>query len=334
MVGVLCGLDKTEEIAIYCQEKAKRLKKIFKVESTPSESTMNRVLNMVNGSAVTEIIIEIMRESAAEMGKIVAVNGKTIRRTAKKGKKNSAMQIITAYLTQSGVVLGQEMIGEKTNEIPVFQAMLGYIEVRGKTITADSLHCQTATCREIMAKKGNYVIGLKQNQKTFYEEVKVYIDDPANSEGIEIYSGKIEKNRDRIERRECYKIKDVRWLSMYKEWSGLKSAFAVKRTTITKEKTTEETGYYITSLESEAQELMKIVRDHWKIESMHWMLDVVFTEDECKLLSRDGQKSMNIFRKFALLLHRQYMAASDYKSSLKSHMFKSLLDDDLLLALF
>jgi len=333
MVGVLCGLDKTEEIALYCQKKAKRLKKIFKVERVASESTMNRVMNMVNGSAVTEIIIEIMRECAREMGEIVAVDGKAIRSTAKKGKKSRALQIITAYLTQSGVILGQEMLEEKTNEIPVFQAMLGYMDIKGKIITADSLHCQRETCKQIIEHKGNYVIGLKKNQKTMYEEIELFINDAINGDEIEIYEGKIEKNGSRIEKRVCYKIKDVSWLSMYAEWVGLKSVFAVKRTTITKEATTEETNYYITSLNDEPQKLLNIVREHWKIESMHWMLDVVFSEDECRILSKNGQKTLNIFRKFALLLHKQYMANNDVKSSVKSHMFRCLLDDDLLLAL-
>jgi len=333
MVGVLCGLDKTEEIALYCKKKTKRLKKMFKIESVASESTINRVLNMVNGSAVTEIIIEIMRDCATEMGEIIAVDGKAIRSTAEKGKKSNALQIITAYLTQSGVVLGQEMIGEKTNEIPVFQAMLGYMDIKGKIITADSLHCQTKTCKEIIEHNGNYVIGLKKNQKTFYEEIELFINDPINAEEIEIYEGKIEKNGGRIEKRVCYKIKDVSWLSMYDEWTGLKSVFAVKRTTITKEKTTEETNYYITSLNEEPQKLLVIVREHWKIESMHWMLDVVFSEDECRILSKNGQKTLNIFRKFALLLHKQYMLNNDIKSSVKSHMFRCLLDDDLLLAI-
>ena len=333
MAGVLCGLDKTEEIALYCQKKAKRLKKFFKVETVASESTINRVLNMVNGSAVTEIIIEIMRECATEMGEIVAVDGKAIRSTGKKGEKNSALQIITAYLTQSGVILGQEMLSKKTNEIPVFQAMLGYMDITGKIITADSLHCQRETCKQIIEHKGNYVIGLKKNQKTLYEEIEIFIKDPLNAEEIEIYEGKIEKNGGRIEKRVCYKLKDVSWLSMYDKWAGLKSVFAVKRTTITKEKTTEETNYYITSLDKEPEELLVIVREHWKIESMHWMLDVVFSEDECRILSKNGQKTLNIFRKFALLLHKQYMLNNDVTSSVKSHMFRCLLDDDLLLAL-
>ena len=200
-----------------------------------------------------------------ELGEIVAVDGKAIRSTSKKGKKCSALQIITAYLTRSGAILGQEMIDEKTNEIPVFQAMLGYMDIKGKIITADSLHCQRDTCREIIEHKGSYVIGLKKNQKTFYEEIELFINDPINAEEIEIYESKIEKNGSRIEKRICYKIKDVSWLSMYAEWVGIKSVFAVKRTTITKEKTTEETNYYITSLNDEPQKLLIIVREHWKI---------------------------------------------------------------------
>jgi predicted transposase YbfD/YdcC len=288
---------------------------------------------MVNGDKVAEVIIEIMRERAQEIEEILACDGKAIRSTGKKGKAKSAMQIITAYLTKSGVVLGQEMIGEKTNEIPILQAMLQYMDIKGKIITADSLHCQRETCRIIAGNHGDYVIGLKKNQPTLYEEVELYINDAINAEDIEIFEAKPEKNGGRIEKRVCYKIKDVKWLSEYEEWAGLQSIFAVKRTTITKEKKTEEINYYITSLDAPAEKLLNTVREHWKIESMHWMLDVVFSDDECRILSKNGQKTLNIFRKLALLIHKRYMLNNDVKGTMKKHMLECLLDDDLLLSL-
>jgi predicted transposase YbfD/YdcC len=333
MLSILCGIDNPEDISVYGKSKKKMLKKKFDIREIPSKSTVTRVLNMVNGDKVADIIIEIMQERAQEIEEILACDGKAIRGTVQKGKSSSAMQIITAYLTKSGAVMGQEMIGEKTNEIPILRAMLQYIDIKGKIITADSLHCQSETCRIIVENGGNYVIGLKKNQKTLYEEAELFINDPINAEDIEIFEAKLEKNGGRLEKRTCYKIKDVKWLSDYEEWSGIKSIFAVKRVTITKEKKTEEINYYITSLDAPPEKLLHIVREHWKIESMHWMLDVVFSEDECRVLSKNGQKTLNIFRKFALLLHKRYMLNNDINGTMKKHMLQCLLDEDLLFSL-
>jgi predicted transposase YbfD/YdcC len=225
------------------------------------------VLNVVNGEKVAEIIIEIMREMANEVSEIVACDGKTMRSSVRKSDESSAMQILTAYLTQSGVILGQEMIDEKTNEIPILRAMLQYIDIKGKIVTADSLHCQTDTCKIIVGGGGNYVLGLKKNQKTLYDDVELFLSDAINAEDIEIYESRAEKNGSRLVSRVCYKIKDVSWLSDYESWHGIKCIFAVKRTTTTKDKTIVEMNYYITSLDAPPEKLLCIVREHWKIES-------------------------------------------------------------------
>jgi len=110
----------------------------------------------------------------------------------------------------------------------------------------------------------------------------------------------------------------------------LKSVFSIRRVTTSKNKTTDETGYYITSSSSTAEELLKITREHWKIESLHWLLDVVFSEDECEILSENGHKTLNILRKLALLIHRQFIAKQPKKCSVKANLLNCLLDEDLL----
>jgi predicted transposase YbfD/YdcC len=288
---------------------------------------------MIDGEEVTEIIIEIMKSRILKLGDILAVDGKAIRATAKKGKSNSALQILTAYFVESGVVLGQKYIHEKTNEIPVFQDMLCRLNIKGKTITADAMHCQKDTCRMIIAKEGNYVLGLKGNQALFYREVEAFIKNPENTVQIEIFEAQIEKHNGRTESRTCYKITDTEQFSAAENWLGLKTIFAVKRITTTKYGTSEETNYYITSLDVAPEKLLNIVRSHWKIESMHWLLDVVFNEDQCGILSENGQKTLNIFRKFALFLHRTYIQENNLKISMKKNMLNCLLNDDLLLQL-
>lgn len=330
MCSILCGLDGLAELVVFAQNRTEFFRKKFEIEQIPSKPTFSRILSMVDGDEAAKIIIEIMKERTkfiAHVSNILAVDGKAIRSTTEKGKPNSALQILTAYLTESGVVLGQKDIHEKTNEIPVFQEMLDFLNVKGKTITADAMHCQKETCKKIIAKGGNYVFGLKENQKSLYDDVELFIQDAINSDNIE-QCETMEKNGGRIEKRICKKVTDISWLHGKEEWAGLKTVFAIRRITTSKHKNTDEIGYYISSLDATAEELLRIAREHWKIESMHWLPDVVFSEDECEIKSENGHKTLNILRKSALLLHKQYIAEQTKKSGVKANLLNCLLNEN------
>ncbi|GHU13796.1 ISAs1 family transposase [Alphaproteobacteria bacterium] len=283
MCGMLCGLDTLSGLVIYADGRSAFLKEHFGIAKIPSKATLSRVLSIVNGAKIASVIIDVMRENIVDFGQVIAVDGKAIRATAEKGKPHSALQILTAYFTESGVTFGQKTIHEKTNEIPVFQEMLEYLDVSEKTITADAMHCQKETCKKIVAKKGNYVFGLKENHKNFYDDIRHYFESGMNCDNIETFESPIENARGRVERRICSKIIDISCLGNLKEWKGLKTVFAVRRIVSDKHKTTDETNYYITSLSETPEKLLAITREHWKIENLHWMLDVVFSEDDCQI---------------------------------------------------
>lgn len=325
MCAVLCGLDGLADIVIYADGKKDFFKEKFGIEKIPSKSTFSRVLNIIDGDAIVSVIIEIMKEKATFLGDIIAVDGKAIRSTSKKGKPHSALQILTAYMTESGVVLGQEAIDKKTNEIPIFQEMLNSLDVKDKTITADAMHCQKETCKKIIDKGGNYVFGLKENQKVFHDDVELFMKCDINDSQLE-KAETIEKNGGRIEKRICIKVNDISWLEQREEWAGLRTVYAVRRVVTTKYGTTDEINYYITSLDEHPAKLLQITREHWKIESMHWMLDVVFSEDECHIMSENGHKTLNILRKLALLIHKQYISKQTKKVSVKGSLLKCLVD--------
>jgi predicted transposase YbfD/YdcC len=211
--------------------------------------------------------------------------------------------------------------------------MLEYLDIKGKIITADAMHCQKETCKKIINKKGDYAFGLKENQKSFYEDIELFFNDEQNRENIEIFKAPIEKSHGRTELRICSKIKDISWLGNMRDWSGLKTIFSIRRICSDKYKTTDETNYYITSLSEPPEKLLKIVREHWKIESLHWMLDVLFSEDDCRLQSDEGQQSLNAFRKFAIFLHRNYLKSTGCKRSAKSNMLKCLINEKLLVSM-
>ncbi len=330
MCAVLCGLDELGDIVTFAENKAKFFKDNFGIEKIPSKPTISRVLSIIDGQKVAKVIIDIMKTEINESEKVIAVDGKAIRSTYKTDKPHSALQIITAYLTDSGVVLGQEKINEKTNEIPVLRQMLEYMNIKGKTITADALHCQKETCAKIIEKQGNYVLGLKENQKTLHDNIELYFKNEITNKYLETFTT-TEKNGGRIEKRICYKISDLSWLEERSSWAGLKTVFSVKRIVSTANKTTEEISYYISSQDVSAKELLFLSREHWKIESMHWMLDVVLSEDKCLFWNENAHITLNILRKYALLLHKQYISNLSKNVSVKKNMLNCLINDTFIL---
>ena len=329
MCSVMCGMSKLCEIMAFSQNKADFLKRHFQIDAIPSKPTFSRVLSLIDGQKVAETIMAVMQDRFGLAGDVVAVDGKAIRSTAKPGKERSSLQIITAYLTESGVVLSQKKINEKTNEIPVFQEMLSYLNLKGKTVTADAMHCQRETCALITAQKGDYVFGLKGNQGNLLEDVELFLRETADSADIDEYTT-LEKSRGRVEKRVCRKILSGEWLRDRHDWPGLRTAFSIERTVTKGKERATETSYYITSSDKSAQSLMGIAREHWSIESLHWSLDVLFSEDESRFASENAHICLNALRKYVFQLHKRYLAAKGKKCSVKRHLMDCLLNERLL----
>lgn len=330
MCGVLCGLDTLGDLVIYAKSKQEFLSKELGIKSIPSKATFARVLSIVDGKKTGDAILDIIRTRFGTEGEVIAVDGKAICSTAKPDNPHSALQILSAYVTSSGVVLAQEAIHEKTNEIPVFQEMLTCLDIEGKTVTADAMHCQRETCRRVIQRKGDYLFGLKENQPSLLEDVRLFFESASEKELGRFQT--VEQNAGRIEKRTCHKIKDISWLREHK-WPGLCSVFAIERCVDVRGHSSKETSYYISSRDDSPEHLMSLAREHWKIESMHWLLDVTFSEDSSRLLCENANRSMNALRKFALAVHKNFLSAHHKKSSIKAHMLSTLLDPNLLLTI-
>lgn len=328
MCAVLCGMDDLCGIISFANNRADFLKEHFGIHQIPSKSTMSRILSMIDGKALGQIILAQMQERCGNQGDVIAVDGKAIRSTAK-ANSHRTLQIVTAYLTEQGVVLGQEKIAEKTNEIPVFQEMLTYLNIKEKFITADALHCQRETCARVVKKKGDYVFGLKENQKTLLEDVTLFFEEPPPDTAIETFETR-EKNGGRKEVRICHKA-DAAWLKKRHNWPGLKSILLVERVVQRGTRTTRESSYYISSSAASAEKHLAVVREHWKIESLHWMLDVVFSEDASRFYTENAHLTLNSFRKYALALHKNYLATLPKKGTIKGSMIDCMFHAERLL---
>ena len=334
MGAVVCRVTELEDMMSYFENSAEFYKENFNIEAIASKSTFSRVLNILNPDTVKDVMIEIMKKHTKEIGDIIAFDGKTVRGTVDVNNPHSFLQILSAYATESGVILAQQPINtdDKTNEIPVVQEMLKDLNIRGKTVTADAMHCQKETCEAIIDAGANYVIGLKNNQKNFYQDVELFFQDPFYQKQMMTFET-LEKNGGRVEKRTINVTENIGWLANLGDWAGLRALFSVTRCVTTAGKTTEETSYYITSCEPNAEDLLYITRSHWMIESMHWSLDVVFHEDNNGFESNNTQKVLNSLRKLALFAHKLHVSTQPEKNrrSVKQNAFHALLNNNVCL---
>ena len=334
LIATLCGVDELDKIIDYGKNKKEFLKEEFEIEDIPSKSTITRVFAMIDSKMLGLSITCILRHIISSDHEQIMLDEKAIRSTDAIKAIEKMMNIVTAY-TDTGVSIGQRTVDSKSNEIPAVRELIEMLDIEGKVLTMDAMHCQKETVEKIIDNKGDYVVQLKANQGTFHEDVYAMFDDEYMDEAdkdceYEIFST-IEKSHGRIEKRTCYVLNEIAFFTNYiSEWKGLKKIFAVKREIERDGKITKEISCYLSSKNTSAEKLLSYTRNHWKIESMHHILDVSFDEDNCRLYSQRAQENMNIFRKFAISIHKQYLR-KDSKKTVKSNMFNCLINDSYLL---
>lgn len=194
-------------------------------------------------------------------------------------------------------------------------SLLNLLEIEGCTVTIDAMGCQKEITAQIIEQKGDYCISLKGNQGSLHEQVREYFEWARAIDFKDIkysYAEAVEKDHGRIETRRCWSVSEVEWLHHKQEWQGLRSICAVEaeRLELTTHKQSCETRYFISSLESEAHELLPVVRKHWGVEnSLHWVLDVAFREDQCQIRKDHGAENFALLRHIAVnLLKREKTA--------------------------
>ena len=334
MIAVLCGMDELDKIIDYGENKKEFLEKEFHIKIIPSKPTLTRVIAMVNPKWLSLSIVGILNTLIKSNPSQIMLDGKVIKSTDAIKAIETMMNIVTAY-TDTGISLGQITVDSKSNEIPAVRELIEMLNIEGMVVTADAMHCQKETAETIINNKGDYVLQLKANQGNFYQDVYAMFEDKYMDEAdkdceYEIFST-IEKSHGRIEKRTCYVLNEIAFFTNYiSEWKGLKKIFAVKRELERDGEITKEISCYLSSKNTSAEKLLSYTRNHWKIESMHHILDVSFDEDNCRLYSQRAQENMNIFRKFAISIHKQYLG-EDSKKTVKSNMFNCLINHSYLL---
>ncbi len=251
MLAILCGMDELDKIIDYGKNKKEFLEKEFEIKLIPSKPTLTRVIAMINPRRLGISIVCILKTLIKDKTKQIMLDGKAIKSTDATRAIETMMNIVTAY-TDTGISLGQKTVDNKSNEIPAVRELIEMLNIEGAIITADAMHCQKETAEIIIKNKGDYVLQLKANQRSMYEDVYAMFDDKYINEAdkeceYEVFST-TEKSHGRIEKRTCYVLNEIEFFTDYiSEWKGLKKIFAVRREVEREGKKTKEISCYLSS---------------------------------------------------------------------------------------
>lgn len=333
--GALCGADGWEEIELFGESKEEWLRRFLELpHGIPSDDTYRRVFAALDVEQFENCFMDwIEAVEGLTAGQVVAGDGKTLRRSHDRSADKKALQMVSLWASENGVVLGQRKVDDESNEITAVPKLLDTLEIAGCIVTLDAIHCQTETVKTIVEKQADYVLPVKENQPRLLEAIQGLFDNPSEMHWVTCDYHRTEgQGHGRTEIRECWSTSDpdyLRYIGTLGDWQGLQSIALVQSQRQVDDQATVKRRYYIASLKSDAQLLLQAVRGHWGIENkLHWVLDVTFREDDCRIRKGNGTENFAVLRHIALNLLRRETSA---KRSIKGKRMKAALDDKYLL---
>ncbi len=307
--AVICGADDWVAVESFGKAKADWLHTFLELPGgIPSHDTFWRVFRMLDPEQFQACFLEWMRAvSSVSAGEVVAIDGKTLRRSYDKQDSRAAIHMVSAWACRNGLSLGQRKVDEKSNEITAIPQLLEVLELTGCIVTIDAMGCQVNIAQTILDQGADYLLALKENQGTLYADGELLFDDLVES-GYTAYAydseTTVDKDHGRIEVRKVWTISDpalIQALRGTARWPHLTTLVKVQAERYLPTEQTVEVRYFISSLDTSAADLLSLVRSHWHIEnSFHWVLDIAFREDESRLRKDHGPQNFALLRHLAL----------------------------------
>jgi len=331
ITAVICGAEGWQDIRTFGLARLPWLKTVGGFEhGIPVDDTIARVISCLNPRQLQACFMAWMNAAqTATEGRIVAVDGKTLRRSFDRRDKKSAIHMVSAFAAGNGVVLGQRKTDDKSNEITAIPELLELLQLKGSIVTIDAMGCQEKIASKIIDKGADYVLAVKDNQAQLSSEIQDFFATcrQFNFAGVDHdYHEETNKGHGRIEVRRTWISSAIESLSNAAKWKNLKSLGMVESERHVGEKVTREVRYFITSAAPDAALLANAVRKHWHIENqLHWVLDISFREDESRLRRDNAAANFVVFRHIALNVLRQ--EKSD-KKGIKAKRFRASLEPD------
>ena len=320
---IICGGEDFADMEEFGKEREVFLRKFLELPNgIPDSDTFRRLFERLDPQELSECLVNWL-EVELPARCTVAIDGKTIRGSG--CKNHNAYHVVSAFVSEYQLTLGEVMVGEKSNEITAVPQLLDLLDLDETIVTADAMSCQKTIVEKIISKNADYVIGLKSNQRSLHGFAKKILEENTNNcpvfETIQLRSG-------RNETRRYYLETNVDSFSKIKEWRGLRALGKVVKETKNGNEAKQEIRYFITSL-IDLNEFASAVRKHWTIENnLHWSLDVIFREDASHAKKDNSPLNLNVLRKTALSLLSK---AKFGRLSKKKLMFKASLNPDVML---
>ena len=338
LLAVLTGAESITDIARFGEKKLDVLRRFRPFEAgTPAHDHLGDILATLDAEAFQRCFVAWVAAMIGVPEGVVAIDGKTVRRS--KGAAKDAIHMVSTFAARQRLVMGQVKVADKANEIVAIPKLLDMLAIEGAVVTIDAMGCQRAIAQKIVDKKADYILALKGNQGSLREDVELFAAEQKANDFRDTTVSRhktVDGDHGRIETRDITVIHNLDWLQDRHHWPALTSVIMMKSTRVIPgpsrdaDKLERETQFYITSLALAACLVGTLVRDHWAVEnSLHWVLDIVFRDDECRLRTDHAPANFTTLKHMALNLIRR----AKTKDSIRLRRKVAAWDDDFLASL-
>lgn len=331
LLAVLAGAETITDIARFGEKKLDLLRRFRPFhDGTPAHDHLGDILATLDAEQFQRCFAAWVASLIGVAEGVVAIDGKTARRS--KGAQ-AAIHMVSAFAARQRLALGQVRVADKANEIIAIPKLLEMLAIEGAIVTIDAIGCQRAIARKIVEKKADYILALKGNQGTLRDDVDLFVAEQKAKHFKDTILSRhetVDADHGRIETRVTTVIHDIAWLQDRHKWPSLNSVVIVDSTRELHDKTERETRFYITSLTLPASQIGPAIRDHWAVEnSLHWVMDMVFRDDECRLRTDNAPANFTTLKHMALNLLRRATS----KDSIRLRRKVAAWDDEFLASL-
>lgn len=329
--AVIAGAESWVDVQSFGEAKQAWLKTFLTLPAgIPSHDTFGRFFAALDAEAFqTAFMHWVEGVFRVSKGQVIALDGKTVRHSHDRTIGKDAIHLVNAWATRNGIALGQWKTDTKSNEITAIPPLLRQLNVAGCIVTLDAMGAQTEIAQTIRDEKADYVLRVKANQGHLHQDIQdwfAHADQMQFADMQHSYAETVNKGHGRIEIRRCWAISDplaFEYIRNYDGWAGLQTIVRVQRERRLRDTTTTEIAYYISSLPADAEPLLMATRFHWAVEnSLHWVLDVTFREDDARIRVGHAAHNMAILRQMALNIIKKDTS----KGSIRTKRFKAGLD--------
>lgn len=331
LLAVVAGAETFTAIAQFGKDKLDLLRRFRPfANGTPDHDRLGEVFAALDAEQFQKCFVAWVAALTGIPAEVIAIDGKTSRRSRSAARK--ALHTVSAFAARQRLVLGQVKTDDKANEIVAIPKLLDMLAIEGAIVTIDAMGCQREIAAKIIAKKADYVLALKGNQGTLREDVELFANEQKarNFKDTTISRDEtVDGDHGRIETRRTTVFHDIAWLRQRHNWPGLKAVVMVDSERQIGARVERETRFYITSSTDKADKLGDVVRRHWSVESMHWLMDCLFRDDECRVRTEHAPANFTTIKHIAHNLLRRHPA----KLSMTNKRLKAGWNEQFLVSL-